>query len=285
MEGGDRSRYRCRHIQINTRLRDMVVRNQKFVWSWKQRHKKIRRVNIRLLRSATGGYIFSLFVSLHPVGDEVPHLHPIILRLVPCPFWGVSSPRQGCTPRWGPYWPEMVYPLARDGVPPGQRWCTPWPEMVYPLARDGVHPGIGQQREYLIRDGRYATCVHAGGLSCSEQVNGPYLPTRFFSDAFDFNRFGCRMLRLPLKQVESSGGSRISQTGAQIPKGGRQAIIWLIFFRKMHKNEEILVGLGRGASLRPPLDPPIERVLHIENIRKLCFIYCALLSFKGVYYY
>ena len=29
-------------------------------------------------------------------------------------------------------------------------------------------PGIGQQMEYLIRCGRYASCVHAGGLSCSE---------------------------------------------------------------------------------------------------------------------
>ena len=47
-------------------------------------------------------------------------------------------------------------PLARDGVPPARsgwgypRMCTPWPEMGY-----------------LIRSGRYASCVHAGGLSCS----------------------------------------------------------------------------------------------------------------------
>ena len=27
-------------------------------------------------------------------------------------------------------------------------------------------PGIGQHMEYLIRCGRYASCVHAGGLSC-----------------------------------------------------------------------------------------------------------------------
>ena len=43
--------------------------------------------------------------------------------------------------------------LARDGVTLIQRWGTPLPR-------------IGQQMEYLIRGGRYASCVHAGGLSC-----------------------------------------------------------------------------------------------------------------------
>ena len=41
----------------------------------------------------------------------------------------------------------------------------PHPEMGYPPARDGVPPGIGQQMEYLVRGGQYASCVHAGGLS------------------------------------------------------------------------------------------------------------------------
>ena len=44
-------------------------------------------------------------------------------------------------------------PWARDGVSPHQGWVLPlW---------------IGQQMEYLIRRGRYTSCVHAGGLSCS----------------------------------------------------------------------------------------------------------------------
>ena len=30
----------------------------------------------------------------------------------------------------------------------------------------GLLPGTGQQMEYLIRRGRYASGVHAGGLSC-----------------------------------------------------------------------------------------------------------------------
>ena len=47
-----------------------------------------------------GGYIFSLFVCSH-LG--VPHLHPIILSLVPCPF-------PGGTPVTGPSQVRMGYP-------------------------------------------------------------------------------------------------------------------------------------------------------------------------------
>ena len=46
---------------------------------------------------------------------------------------------------------------SQEGTPPGQAGGTP---------RDGVPRGTGQQMEYLIRCGRYASCVHAGGLSC-----------------------------------------------------------------------------------------------------------------------
>ena len=47
----------------------------------------------------------------------------------------------------------------RIGVPqPGQDGGggVPWP------GQDGVPPVIGQQMEYLIRSGRYTSCVHAG---------------------------------------------------------------------------------------------------------------------------
>ena len=40
-------------------------------------------------------------------------------------------------------------------------WGVPWPE--------GTLPGgtqLGQHREYLLHGRRYASCVHAGGLSC-----------------------------------------------------------------------------------------------------------------------
>ena len=57
----------------------------------------------------------------------------------------------------------------RGGVPqPGpakgycKGWGTPLPGMGYPP------PGQDCRWEYLIRGGRYASCVHAGGLSCSD---------------------------------------------------------------------------------------------------------------------
>ena len=55
-----------------------------------------------------------------------------------------------------------------DGGYPGQAWGTLHPEMGYPPSVQGWGPlRIGQQMEYLIRSGRYASCVHAGGLSCN----------------------------------------------------------------------------------------------------------------------
>ena len=51
------------------------------------------------------------------------------------------------------------YPLSRDGV------GTPSGQGRYPPSRVCT-PRIEQQMEYLIRGGRYASCVHAGGLSC-----------------------------------------------------------------------------------------------------------------------
>ena len=68
--------------------------------------------------------------------------------LVPCPFLGGTSAR--C--RWG-----YTQARSRWGY---YRWSTPPPP-----SRDMVPPQIGQQMEYLIRDGRYASCVHAGGFS------------------------------------------------------------------------------------------------------------------------
>ena len=44
---------------------------------------------------------------------------------------------------------------------------------------------------------------------------------------------------IPGYSVNASGGSRISEEGAN-PGGGHQAIIWPIFPRKLHENEEIL---------------------------------------------
>ena len=63
--------------------------------------------------------------------------------------------------------PDGKGTLARDGVPPSPRQVRTWsgvpcPGMGYPPRP----PGIGQQMESLLRGERYASCVHAGGLSC-----------------------------------------------------------------------------------------------------------------------
>ena len=72
---------------------------------------------------------------------------------VPCQGvpWGV--PCQGGTLAGG--YPAGGYPARGDtqvGYPPGQ------------VRRGGTQ--LGQQKEYSLHGGRYASCVHAGGLSC-----------------------------------------------------------------------------------------------------------------------
>ena len=117
-----------------------------------------------LVRSTTGGYVFTgvcLFRwgrGVTPSPSHITSTGPMSLLGVPKwlvagPFpdpldqgWGTPPPSQlkmGGTPWWG-------YPLPRPGMgyPPPPR------------------PGIGQQMEYLIHRGRYASCVHAGGFSC-----------------------------------------------------------------------------------------------------------------------
>ena len=99
-------------------------------------------------------------------------------RGIPCrgvPCQGV--PCRGAYPARG--YPCQVTPPARSG------WRVPcwggtlpggYPGQVTPLARSGRrgYPAgggtqVGQQKEYSIHGGRYASCVHAGGLSCWEK--------------------------------------------------------------------------------------------------------------------
>ena len=93
--------------------------------------------------------------------------------------WATPRPGQD---RGGGY---LGYPQARSGqgvprVPPGARsgWegthdTPPRPGqdggyLRYPPSqvRMGGYPGTGQHMEYLISGGQYASCIHAGGLSC-----------------------------------------------------------------------------------------------------------------------
>ena len=93
---------------------------------------------------------------------------------------GVPHPRSGRGVPPLPPWPGLdgVPPWTWDGVPPQPDlgWGTPpwtWdrvpprPGMGYPPRPEtGYPPDLGHS-EHLLRDGRYASCVHAGGLSSS----------------------------------------------------------------------------------------------------------------------
>ena len=75
------------------------------------------------------------FQFVHQGGRGLPHLHPIILALVPCPFWEVDTPG----PFQGPPQPGQdgvppPPPPARDVVPPARTgWHTPQPAVMgYP---------------------------------------------------------------------------------------------------------------------------------------------------------
>ena len=73
---------------------------------------------------------------------------------------GRGVPCQGALVRYPPSQVRMGGYPGRD--PP------PLPPAGYPPSQDGGVGGtqVGQQKEYLIHGGRYASCVHAGGLSC-----------------------------------------------------------------------------------------------------------------------
>ena len=93
-----------------------------------------------------GKVLFSQVCVCPHQGWGLPHLHPIILPLVTCPFqevplWLVTGPFLG------------GYPSPSRGIP--------WPGLGYPPP-----PKTEQQSEHLLHGGRYASCVHAGGLSC-----------------------------------------------------------------------------------------------------------------------
>ena len=109
------------------------------------------------VRSTTGGYIFSL--SVHTLGWGVlPHLHPIILPLAPCPFWGGGTPVIGPRSLPGGYHRTGV-PLVGTGVPPSQNWGNPPPPARTRVTFEQVTP----KTVPLLR-------FPTGGLSCWTQV-------------------------------------------------------------------------------------------------------------------
>ena len=71
------------------------------------------------------------------------------------------------TPRYLPH--QSRYPSSRPGQDGGRGYSkvpTPPPAKVPTLPS----PPLGQHMEYLIRCGRYASCVHAGGFSSCQCI-------------------------------------------------------------------------------------------------------------------
>ena len=64
------------------------------------------------------------------------------------------------------------YPIPGPGVPHPRSWGVPHPRFggtpsqVRGEGVPQVPPRTDQHSEHLLRGGRYASCVHAGGLSC-----------------------------------------------------------------------------------------------------------------------
>ena len=98
-----------------------------------------------------------------PAGG-VPCLGGTLARggtLLGVPCWGGTLPGDTQV-RYPPSQVRTGSTLAggvpRSGTPPGR--VPPQP------GQDGGGTQLGQHREYFLHGGRYASCVHAGGLSC-----------------------------------------------------------------------------------------------------------------------
>ena len=90
--------------------------------------------------------------------------------------WGTPSLDLGQGTSLDLRWGTPPSPQTWDGVPPDlDRVPLPWTWTGYPQTWhrvppqtwDGVPP---QQSKHLIYGGQYASCVHAGGLSCFKCV-------------------------------------------------------------------------------------------------------------------
>ena len=142
-------------------------------------------INYPEFHGADRGYPARSSQGEYPAGGYPARGYPAVgypaWRGVPCqgvPCWRVHCQEGtllGGYSAWGGY-PGRVPPQTRSGwgvpcqgyptwVPPRQGI----PPAGYPpgLVRMGGGTQLGQQKEYSLHGGRYASCVHAGGLSCS----------------------------------------------------------------------------------------------------------------------
>ena len=148
---------------IATKCVSFYVSFQPFVHKdWQCKAKLLKKgFSIEFLPPAYAGRREVMFsqgsVCLSTPGEGGTHLHPIILLLVPRPFWGYPSPRWGYpSPRQGGY-PSLGQGTppqsGQDGVPLSQV------RMGYPLGQ----VMLGQVMLRAVRLFRFP----AGGLSYS----------------------------------------------------------------------------------------------------------------------
>ena len=129
------------------------------------------------VRSNTVGNVFTLHTILGGWG-----VYPI--QLMGVPFWltGVANPilltravphlangaigGGGIPPssREDRGYPHLANGGGGAGTPSRSGWDTPFARWGYPFC--WLNVGKVQHSEHLLCGGRYASCIHAGGLSC-----------------------------------------------------------------------------------------------------------------------
>ena len=150
-----------------------------------------RCLSVNILTFQGGGYPIQVWMvggtpsQVWPGGGyPIPGLAqgtPLDLRwgTPPDMGWGPPQTSDRVPPRHG-----MGYPLTWDGVPPRTGMGYPprhgtgypqiwdrypprtWDRVPPPPGPEMGYPQTDQHSEHLLHGGRYASCVHAGGLSC-----------------------------------------------------------------------------------------------------------------------
>ena len=101
-----------------------------------------------------------MFSVCSHLGGGVPISHNALQHFPEC--HGADTGGGGTLP--GPAGGVGGFPAGGGTLPGGTLVRYPPPSQV----RTGGGTQVGQQKEYSIHGGRYASCVHAGGLSCAK---------------------------------------------------------------------------------------------------------------------
>ena len=141
-------------------------------------------------------YRFSVCLSVHTC--RVPHLHPIILPQVPCPFWGGTPSDYSQVPPQGVPQSQvggtpilaggtlsqvrMRYPLARTGwgTPSQTGWGTPRDRLCLDILCRGLYTSCGfPQEDCLVK-------IHCVSVRCFSLCRS-LIPESIFSVLVDSN--------------------------------------------------------------------------------------------------